>query len=201
MALAETASIFCETIVLEAALRGAGSPTTPSGSTILDASLQGACQVVVDIHSRFLFEQRRVRARAATRELSVDELNELMLDAQRETYGDGLDPDALHPYMWAVKPHYYTRAVLQLAVHVRPAVRPRPLRALPRGPGRVPRRLRRPAVVHRPGRRGALAARFGIDVRRRDFWRASLDVIRGEIDRYCASALTGSAGESAHLLR
>ena len=46
-----------------------------------------------------------------------------------------------------------------------------------------------------------LAARFGIDIRSPDFWRASLDVIRGEIDRYCASALTGSAGESAHLLR
>ena len=45
---------------------------------------------------------------AAQRELSVDELNALMLDAQRETYGDGLDANALHPYMWAVKPHYYS---------------------------------------------------------------------------------------------
>ena len=31
-----------------------------------------------------------------------------MLDAQRETYGDGLDPTQLHPYMWAVKGHYYS---------------------------------------------------------------------------------------------
>ena len=31
-----------------------------------------------------------------------------MLDAQKEAYGDGLDPDAMHPYMWACKPHYYS---------------------------------------------------------------------------------------------
>jgi oligoendopeptidase F len=30
-----------------------------------------------------------------------------MLEAQKRTYGDGLDPGALHPYMWAVKGHYY----------------------------------------------------------------------------------------------
>ena len=47
-----------------------------------------------------------------------------------------------------------------------------------------------------------LAARFGIDIRSPEFWRGSMDVIRGEIDRYCASAaLTDSAGDSAHLLR
>ena len=100
---------------------------------------KGACQVVVDIISRFVFE-RRVFAGAAERELSVDELNELMLDAQRGTYGDGLDPDALHPYMWAVKGHYYSTAtlVLQLPVHVRPAVRPRALRPLPASTGGLP---------------------------------------------------------------
>ena len=44
----------------------------------------------------------------AERDLSVAELNALMTDAQRQTYGDDLDP--LHPYMWAVKGHYYSAA-------------------------------------------------------------------------------------------
>lgn len=30
-----------------------------------------------------------------------------MLNAQKEVYGDGLDKNYLHPYMWAWKPHYY----------------------------------------------------------------------------------------------
>ncbi|HEY7982554.1 MAG TPA: M3 family oligoendopeptidase, partial [Ktedonobacterales bacterium] len=104
MTLAETASIFCETIIRQAAL-AQGSPSEQM--EILEASVQGSCQVVVDITSRFLFE-RAVFDRRRARELAVDELNQLMLDAQRETYGDGLDAHALHPYMWAVKPHYYS---------------------------------------------------------------------------------------------
>jgi len=53
MALAETASIFCETIMVEA-----GLAATPADERLglLDTDLQGACQVVVDIHSRYLFE-------------------------------------------------------------------------------------------------------------------------------------------------
>ena len=58
MTLAETASIFCETIVRNAALGEAErNDDTPSQIEILEASLQGACQVVVDITSRFLLEQ------------------------------------------------------------------------------------------------------------------------------------------------
>ena len=63
-------------------------------------------QVVVDIRSRFLFETE-VFARRQRRTLGVSELNEMMLSAQAEAYGDGLDQSTAHPYMWAVKPHYY----------------------------------------------------------------------------------------------
>src|SRR5688500_6442658 len=96
MTLAETASTFCETIVKEAALAAAGERQQ---LVILEASLQGACGVVVDITSRFRFEER-VFARRRQRELSVAELNEVMMQAQRETYGDALDGETLHPYMW-----------------------------------------------------------------------------------------------------
>ena len=100
MTLAETASIFCETIVREAALKNANAEERIE---ILEASLVGSCQVVVDITSRFLFEQGVFETRR-TRELSVDEMNAMMLQAQRDTYGDGLDANQLHPYMWAMNP-------------------------------------------------------------------------------------------------
>ena len=40
--------------------------------------------------------------------LDENKLKELMLDAQEQTYGDGLDKDIRHPYMWLWKPHYYS---------------------------------------------------------------------------------------------
>lgn len=104
MALAETASIFCETVLVDAGLRHADDQ---SRLTIIDTDLQGATQVVVDIHSRFLFESELCRRRADGPR-SVAELDELMLDCQEQAYGDGLDPGARHPSMWAVKGHYYT---------------------------------------------------------------------------------------------
>ncbi|HET7093236.1 MAG TPA: M3 family metallopeptidase, partial [Thermomicrobiales bacterium] len=103
MTLAETASTFCETIVREAALRDADEAEQ---LFIVEQSLQGACQIVVDIVSRFDFE-RAVFAVRPERELSIGDFNRLMRDAQLGTYGDALDPDHLHPYMWAVKGHYY----------------------------------------------------------------------------------------------
>ena len=95
MTLAETASIFCETIIKQAVLKNADEA---GQLAILDGSLQGQCQVVVDITSRFLFE-KGVFERRIERELSVDELCALMTQAQADTYGDGLDAAQMHPYM------------------------------------------------------------------------------------------------------
>ncbi|HEV2471354.1 MAG TPA: M3 family metallopeptidase, partial [Chthonomonadales bacterium] len=85
--LAETASIFCETIAFEAALRSAPAPERLG---LLDTTLQRNLMVVVDIHSRFLFE-REVFRRRGERELSSEEFCEVMLVAQRQTYGNALD--------------------------------------------------------------------------------------------------------------
>jgi oligoendopeptidase F len=104
MTLAETASIFAETLVFESALKGAKASERVH---LLEQHLQDACQVIVDILSRFYFE-RSVFERRARAELAPAELCELMLDAQRKSYGDGLDGDLLHPYMWLVKSHYYS---------------------------------------------------------------------------------------------
>ena len=63
-------------------------------------------QVIVDIYSRFLFEKSVFEERKESA-LTVERIKELMLNAQKEAYGDGLDENYLHPYMWAWKPHYY----------------------------------------------------------------------------------------------
>lgn len=104
MPIAETASIFCETIVVNAALKEASNIEALS---ILESSISDAGQVIVDIYSRFLFETELFERRK-THALSVNELKEIMMEAQKQAYGDGLDHSILHPYMWANKPHYYS---------------------------------------------------------------------------------------------
>ncbi|MDR2501183.1 MAG: M3 family oligoendopeptidase [Treponema sp.] len=108
MTLAETASIFAETLVFESALsEAAGSNERGLRLALIEGNLKDACQLVVDILSRFYFE-RGLFERREQGELSPEELCALMTSAQEKTYGDGLDPKLLHPYMWAVKSHYYS---------------------------------------------------------------------------------------------
>ncbi|MFZ5968766.1 MAG: M3 family oligoendopeptidase [Bacillota bacterium] len=103
MPIAETASIFCETIIKNAALRAASKE---EAFTILESDISSCGQVIVDIYSRFLFESEVFKRREES-SLSVEELKNIMLRAQKEAYGEGLNQDYLHPYMWACKPHYY----------------------------------------------------------------------------------------------
>lgn len=187
MALAETASIFCETVVRDAGLHEADDV---EALAILEGSLQGNCQVVVDITSRFLFEQAVFERRDA-RELSIDELNELMLDAQRQTYGDGLDMNVLHPYMWAVKPHYYSGGrsfynfpymfglLFALGLYAQYQADPTGFR------DSYDELLTSTGLADA----ATLAKGFGIDIQTPDFWRASLDIIRQDIDRFEAIIL------------
>jgi oligoendopeptidase F len=182
MTLAETASIFCETLIRDAALKDA----TPNEQLqIIEAFTQNTCQVVLDITSRFLFEQR-VFERRRERELSIGELCDIMRQAQIETYGDGLDHDQLHPYMWAAKVHYYSTGrsfynypymfglLFGLGLYARYQQDPDEFRR------------NYDALLSSTGMADAatLAARFDIDLRAPDFWRASLDVVRADIARF-----------------
>lgn len=104
MPVAETASIFCETIVTDAALKGVSDEDK---IYILEKSLEGSTQVIVDILSRFIFETSVFEARKDA-PLPISEIKALMVAAQKEAYGDGLDENFLHPYMWLCKSHYYS---------------------------------------------------------------------------------------------
>ncbi len=182
MTLAETASIFCETIVRNAALQDASRDETLE---ILEAFLSGACQVVVDITSRFLFENALFEQRA-TRDLSVAELCALMIDAQKQTYGDALDEQTLHPFMWAVKGHYYNSGfsfynypymfglLFGLGLYA----------AYQRAPDAFQAHYDDLLASTGLASPLELATRMGIDLRSPAFWRASLEVIRRDIDRF-----------------
>jgi pepF/M3 family oligoendopeptidase len=180
MALAETASIFCETLVVE---EGLSRLNGVDRLALLDVDLQGSNQVVVDIHSRFLFETE-VFARRQRRTLGVSELNEMMLEAQAAAYGDGLDQSTAHPHMWVLKPHYYGSHFYNWPYTY----------GLLFGLGLFaefqadPERFRSgyDELLSRAGMDTAeqLGDAFGLDVTSQDFWTASLDVIRTRIADY-----------------
>jgi oligoendopeptidase F len=184
MTIAETASIFCETIVFNATLEQA-TPEQQLG--ILESQLIGATQVIVDIYSRFLFESEVIKRREKA-DLSADEMCDIMLDCQKQTYGDGLDEDNLHPYMWLLKPHYYYHGAdfynypyafgLLFGLGMYAIYQKEGADFIPRykdllrstGEGKV----------------ADLVAKFGINVRTRDFWDNSLKLYVGQVDKYCA---------------
>ena len=101
MTLAETASIFGETVIFQEVLKKADKDEQLG---LIEAYVQGACQVCVDILSRFYFERSAFEARREG-EVTPDDFSRMMLQAQEDTYGDALGTK--HEYMWAVKGHYY----------------------------------------------------------------------------------------------
>lgn len=177
MTMAETASIFCETVVISAALKQA-NPAAALG--IVEHSLQRSCAVVVDISSRFLFE-KEVFARRRERTLSAGELCEVMAWAQEQTYGDGLG-DERHPYMWAVKPHYYSLSGFYNFPYMFGQLFSLGLFAeYQTDPDRF--RSGYDQLLGSTGLADAadLAARYGIDIRTKEFWSASLRTVEAEV--------------------
>ena len=180
MPLAETASIFNETFLAQSMLKKADAPMRVA---MLEQQLSDAAQVIVDILSRFLFEKEVVERRADTT-LSPRELCDIMTRAQQQTYGDGLDPDCMHPYMWACKSHYYSTGVhfynfpyafgQLFAVGVYALYEQQGADFLP-----TYEKLLRSAGS---GTVREVAAGVGIDVADVNFWRTSLKVFADKLD-------------------
>ena len=104
MPVAETASTFNENIIMNAAIEEAKGQEK---ITLIENQLQDLTQVICDIYSRFLFEKTVFEKRKDSF-MFADELEAIMIETQKQAYGDGLDPDYLHPYMWICKSHYYS---------------------------------------------------------------------------------------------
>ena len=105
MPVAETASTFNEVVAGAASLAMAAS--REERLNLLESQIMDACQIICDIYSRYLFETAVFENRSEEF-MNADRLCELMLNAQKKAYGDGLDPETLHPYMWLCKGHYYS---------------------------------------------------------------------------------------------
>ncbi len=104
MPLAETASTFNECVVMASAISKAADKAEKIA--LIESQLQDATQIICDIYSRFRFE-KSVFDNREEKFMNADMLCQQMLDAQKASYGDGLDPNCLHPYMWVCKGHYY----------------------------------------------------------------------------------------------
>ncbi len=184
MTMAETASIMCETIVFNAFMDTITDPQEELA--LLETALIGDSQVIVDIYSRYLFE-KEVFERRGNSDLSPDELCTIMEEAQAKTYGEGVDSDYRHKFMWTWKPHYYSAGLsfynfpysfgLLFGVGLYAIYQQLGESFIPDYKRLLSSTGEAPAAV--------LAARFGIDIRDKKFWEDSLAVIARRIDRYC----------------
>ena len=104
MPVAETASTFNECVVMAAAIQEAKDDG--ERLALIESQLQDATQIICDIYSRFRFEAMVFENREE-KFMNADALCDLMTTAQKQSYGDGLDHDCMHPYMWVCKGHYY----------------------------------------------------------------------------------------------
>ncbi|WP_423407473.1 M3 family oligoendopeptidase [Heyndrickxia sp. MSNUG] len=106
MNVAETASTFAEMIVSDASLKN--STSKEEKISLLEDKIQRSVALLMNIHSRFLFETRFYEERKQG-VVNAERLNELMKDAQTEAYGGALEE--YHPLFWASKLHFYITGV------------------------------------------------------------------------------------------
>jgi pepF/M3 family oligoendopeptidase len=183
MTLAETASIFAETIVFEGALKTAAEHEK---IILIESNIKDACQVIVDILSRFYFEKALFERREKA-ELSPEDFRTLMLDAQKKTYGPALNSKELHPFMWAVKDHYYNYTLpfynypyafgqlFSLALYARS-----------QADGPAFTAIYRDLLAHTGTlSAGAAARRAGFNIEDENFWDSGIGIIAARIKKLC----------------
>jgi len=184
MPVAETASNFNELIIVNDAIEKAEGEEK---IRLIESQIQDCTQIIADIYSRFLFEDEVIRRRKDTF-LFANELESIMLDAQKQAYGDGLDPDYLHPYMWCCKSHYYSAGLSYYNFpYAFGGLFSRGLYAkyLEEGDSFLPkyRALLTATTVDSVEHVAGIA---GIDLTKPDFWRTSLQMIADQIDAFIA---------------
>ena len=182
MPLAETASTFNECVVMASAIRNAADDA--ERIALIESQLQDATQIICDIYSRYRFETAVFENREE-RFMDADTLCGLMLTAQKQCYGDGLDEDCLHPYMWINKSHYYGPIFYNFP-YAFGGLFARGLYAQyeKEGAAFLPKykKLLYTTTVATAEDTAKVA---GIDLTDKDFWRAALQTIADQIDLLC----------------
>ena len=182
MPVAETASTFNECVVMAAAINTAKDDSEKLA--LLESQLQDATQIICDIYSRFRFEAQ-VFARREQEFMHADQLCQIMLEAQKQSYGDGLDHSVLHPYMWVCKSHYYGPTFYNFP-YAFGGLFARGLYAQyeKEGAAFVPKYKK--LLFTTPVASAEDTAKVaGIDLTDKDFWRSALQTIADQIDLVC----------------
>ena len=182
MPVAETASTFNECVVMNAAIRSAADEEEQLA--LIESQLQDATQIICDIYSRFRFEAMVFENRSS-KFMNADTLCDYMLQAQKQSYGDGLDHNCLHPYMWICKSHYYGPTFYNFP-YAFGGLFARGLYARyeQEGASFVPKYKE---LLHTTSVATAedTAKVAGIDLTDREFWRGALQTIADQIDLFC----------------
>ena len=182
MPVAETASTFNECVVMEAAIKTAASDD--ERLALIESQLQDATQIICDIHSRFRFEAMVFENREE-KFMNADALCGFMTEAQKQSYGDGLDHSCMHPYMWVCKGHYYGPTFYNFP-YAFGGLFARGLYAqyLAEGEAFVPKykKLLYTTTVATVEDTAKVA---DIDLTDKNFWRAALKTIADQIDLFC----------------
>lgn len=184
MPVAETASNFNELIIVNDAI---AKSSGEEKIQLIESQIQDCTQIIVDIYSRFLFEDEVIRRRKNTFMFAKD-LENIMINAQKESFGDALDPEYLHPYMWCCKSHYYSAGLSYYNFpYAFGGLFSRGLYAkyLEEGEEFLPkyRALLKATTVDTVENVANIA---GIDLTKPEFWRKSLQVIADKIDEFIA---------------
>ena len=182
MPVAETASTFNECVVMAAAIRQAKSHDEELA--LIESQLQDVTQIICDIYSRYLFESMVLENREQ-QFMDADTLCGMMLKAQEQSYGDGLDADYRHPYMWICKSHYYGATFYNFP-YAFGGLFARGLYAQyeREGAAFVPKykKLLRTTTV---ATAEDVAKVAGIDLTDKEFWRSALQTVTKQIDLVC----------------
>ena len=182
MPLAETASTFNECVVMASAIGKAADKQEKIN--LIESQLQDATQIILDIYSRFRFE-KSVLDNREEQFMNADMLCQQMLDAQKASYGDGLDHNCLHPYMWVCKSHYYGPTYYNFP-YAFGGLFARGLYAQYEKDGAafVPK-YKKLLYTTCIAKAEDVAKVADIDLTDKDFWRGALQTIADQIDLFC----------------
>ncbi len=182
MPVAETAFTFNECVVMASAIGKAADKAEKLA--LIESQLQDATQIICDIYSRFRFEAKVFENREE-QFMNADTLSGFMLEAQKQSYGDGLDHDTLHPYMWICKSHYYGPTFYNFP-YAFGGLFARGLYAKyeQEGASFVPKY--KELLYTTPVATAEMCAKVaGIDLTDKEFWRGALQTIADQIDLFC----------------